>query len=190
MKSFNQALLAALMLIGASAALAAQSGLSNKRLLAVRTAAPPHIDGHIDDLAWRQAIVVDDLHMIKPNEYDEPSERSEIRLRYDDTAIYIAARFFDTEPHKIIAKSMQQGTLSLSDDLLYWERTFWITARVASKNSLTTRVQRRHRRNPDWKCRPDREQRLPKHLHSWRLEHRLPSPQMRCSLLDRLPTVT
>ena len=120
MKLSNYLGLAVLMLFSSLCVLPAysqQPAPGDKNVLAAHTEVPPRIDGHVDDLVWQQAMVIDDLHMIKPNEYDEPTERSEIRVLFDDTALYVAARFFDSEPQQVIAKSMRQGALSMSDDL-------------------------------------------------------------------------
>jgi len=90
-----------------------------KSVRMVRTAMPPVIDGRLDDEEWRGAALVDNLHQVTPIEYAEPSERSEIYLFYDDDALYIGARLYDSEPEKITANLMRQNDTVAQDDRLY-----------------------------------------------------------------------
>jgi len=56
------------------------------------------------------------LHQIVPREYDEPSEPTEIRIYYDDDALYIGAIMFDTEPERMNASILRQGASFFGDD--------------------------------------------------------------------------
>jgi hypothetical protein len=69
----------------------------------------PVVDGVLDDAVWELAEPIIDLHQVNPVEYDDPTERTEIRLLYDDNALYIAARLFDTQPERITAQVLRQG---------------------------------------------------------------------------------
>lgn len=82
----------------------------------VRADAPPIIDGVLDDAAWQRAAVISDFKQVEPDEGMPPTEKTEIRLLYDDNALYIAFRCFDSEPDKIIAKQMQRDGDFASDD--------------------------------------------------------------------------
>jgi hypothetical protein len=83
-----------------------------------RTAAPPLIDGRLDDAAWAGAAVITDFHQSRPLDHGSPTERTEIRLMYDDDALYIAGRFFETDPSKISANILKQKTGLRDDDRL------------------------------------------------------------------------
>ena len=96
----------------------AGNGEHRKSVTAVRALVAPRIDGKLDDVAWTNAALVDSLHMVKPDEFGEPTEHSRFLIVYDDDTLYVAARFFDSDPAKIIAKSMRHGSVALSDDLL------------------------------------------------------------------------
>ena len=105
------------MLPGLSAAQQAGSeadGMKSVRM--VRTDTPPVIDGRLDDAAWARAAVVDDFHQSQPIEGAEPSERTEIYLLYDDDALYIGGRFWDSEPDLIAASTLRHRSLRLGDD--------------------------------------------------------------------------
>jgi len=54
------------------------------------------IDGKIDEAAWAAATPIGELTQSVPNEGKPPSEKTEIRILYDDAAIYIGARMFDS----------------------------------------------------------------------------------------------
>jgi len=82
----------------------------------VRTSAPPTIDGVLDDAVWSTAAVVSDFQQSSPIEGAEPTERTEIYLLFDDDAIYIAGRFWDSEPDQIAAGTLRHRTSRLGDD--------------------------------------------------------------------------
>ena len=68
---------------------------------AVRASAPPVIDGRLIDEAWTQAPVADGFTQRDPEEGRPATERTEIRVLFDDTAVYVGARMFDGEPGRI-----------------------------------------------------------------------------------------
>lgn len=101
----------------ASANICAQMVSSQgKSIDAFQVDMPPIIDGRLDDDAWAFATPVQDLHQVNPQEYDPPSEKSEIYVVYTRDALYIGARFLDSEPENISAQVLRQGDFSLGDD--------------------------------------------------------------------------
>ena len=87
-----------------------------KSVRMVRTDTPPVIDGRLDDAVWTRAAIVDDFHQSQPIEGAEPTERTEIYLLYDDDALYIGGRFWDSEPERIAAGTLRHRSLRLGDD--------------------------------------------------------------------------
>lgn len=87
-----------------------------KAIRAVFVTTPPDVDGRLDDPAWKDAAVVDDLHMVSPDEYAAPSETSRIYVLYGTDALYFAARFYDSEPGNVTAMVMRQGDMSFGED--------------------------------------------------------------------------
>ncbi len=86
----------------AGAALAAQDSLASKQLKAFRTAEPPKIDGKLDEAIWTGIQPATDFVENSP-EPNTPSDfRSEVRIAYDDQAIYVGAMLYDPEPDKIL----------------------------------------------------------------------------------------
>jgi len=70
-------------------------------LRAVRASTPPVIDGRLNDEAWALAPVAGGFTQRDPDEGRPATERTEIRILYDDTAVYIGARMFDADPGRI-----------------------------------------------------------------------------------------
>jgi len=87
-----------------------------KTLEISRATAEVVVDGVLDEATWSQATLVEDLHQVDPFEYAEPSQRTEIRIFYDDDALYIGARMWDTEAERITANVLRQGEGLGSDD--------------------------------------------------------------------------
>jgi hypothetical protein len=119
----KQGICAALLCLAAGNA-AAQGGLvlqdpGQKTVRIVRTATPPVIDGDLSDAVWANAAVIDDLHQVSPIEYAEPYERTEILILYDDDALYVAARLYDTEPELITARNLRQNSNIGEDDRIF-----------------------------------------------------------------------
>jgi hypothetical protein len=89
---------------------------NDKVINAFQVQEPPVLDGILDDDAWAFATIIDDLHEVRPDEFTEPSERSLIYVVYTREALYVAARFFDSEPDKISAQVLRQGDFSFGED--------------------------------------------------------------------------
>jgi len=80
--------------------------------------AAPVLDGRLDEADWEGATLIEDFHQVVPVEYAEPSERMQIRIYYDDDALYIGARLVDSRPEDINANTLRQGAQFWSDDYL------------------------------------------------------------------------
>lgn len=70
---------------------------------ATRVSVAPDIDGIIDEEVWSRAVVLSGFVQEEPDEGQPVSERTEVRVIYDDAAIYIAATNYDSQPDRIIA---------------------------------------------------------------------------------------
>ena len=79
----------------------AASDAARPTLKTLRITTPPTIDGRLDDEIWAQAPAADHFRQRDPNEGQPATERTEIRLLYDDNALYVGARMFDTQPAAI-----------------------------------------------------------------------------------------
>ena len=75
-----------------------------REMVATRTSAPPIIDGIIDDKVWEDAIIENEFVQFEPYNLAAPSEKTEVRLMYDNDYVYIAVNNYDTEPEKITGR--------------------------------------------------------------------------------------
>ena len=89
-----------------------------RQFRAVRVDQPPVIDGIIDDAVWQQANVITDFHQTRPGNGTPTSERTEVYVVYDDDALYVAARMYDSNPELIAAPVIRHGQGMPSDDRL------------------------------------------------------------------------
>jgi Carbohydrate family 9 binding domain-like/Domain of unknown function (DUF5916) len=104
-------------LLAAFGSLAAAPGLAqspdaaaqDKSFRIMREAAMIDVDGVLDEAVWARVPVIDDLHQVEPVEYSAPSQRTEIRVWYDDDALYVGARLWDGEAEHITANVLRQG---------------------------------------------------------------------------------
>jgi hypothetical protein len=82
------------------------------------------MDGRLDERAWAQAIPITDFTQQEPMEGGVPSENTEIRVVYDDHALYIGATLYD-DPDGILAFQKQRdGYLSTDDRFMFILDTF------------------------------------------------------------------
>ncbi len=81
-----------------------------------RTDTPPVIDGVLDDPVWVAAAVIENLRQFEPIEDAEPTQPTEIRILYDQDAIYFGVRCNDSEPQRIIAKQLRRDASQDADD--------------------------------------------------------------------------
>ncbi len=74
---------------------------TRKTLTAVKIRIPPKIDGVLDDPAWEQAPVADDFVQYAPYNGKPATFPTQVRVVYDDKALYISAFMYDPHPDSI-----------------------------------------------------------------------------------------
>ncbi|MHB1097116.1 MAG: DUF5916 domain-containing protein [Gemmatimonadaceae bacterium] len=75
----------------------AAEGGASPNAVAVRRATPVIIDGRLDDASWRAATPITTLRQRQPVEGAAAALATEIRILYDDRALYIGARLSDPQ---------------------------------------------------------------------------------------------
>src|SRR5262245_36440021 len=102
------------MWMAASSAALAQAPLTApaaaRRATAVRTSEVPTIDGVLDERVWEQATPIDEFVQIEPQEGLPATERTEVRLLYTPTAIYVGVTCFDAEPSGIVVTDSRRDS--------------------------------------------------------------------------------
>ena len=63
---------------------------------------PPVIDGRLDDAAWGQAAPMTGFIQREPSDGQPASERTEVRVVFDDEALYVGVWAFDSRPTEIV----------------------------------------------------------------------------------------
>jgi len=93
-----------------------------KSLEAVRTETPPAIDGTLKEQVWEQAPVATDFHQYEPHNDRPASKETEVRVLYDDEALYIGAMMYDPEPDNILRElGLRNSGHDLNADRFYVE---------------------------------------------------------------------
>lgn len=87
------------------------------------------IDGLLDEAAWESAEVASGFIQLSPNPGDPATERTEVWVLYDDNAIYVGARMYDSAPDSIAATLFRRDGSGYSD---------WISVGIDSYNDRRT----------------------------------------------------
>ena len=87
--------------------------ISAKRARAERIAhtQAPRIDGRLDEPVWANGAPIEDFVQQRPVEGADPTERTQVFIRYDDEALYVGARMYRLRPQDIPrAMTRRDGT--------------------------------------------------------------------------------
>lgn len=68
---------------------------------AVRTDQPIKLDGILDEAIWKHDAPVTGFLQREPDRGVDPRQRTEVRVAFDDDALYVGARMYDTAPDSI-----------------------------------------------------------------------------------------
>ena len=74
------------------------------------------LDGKLSEIDWATAEGSTGLTQYSPNPGDKSSQKTEIRILYDDEAIYVGAQMFDTAPDSILMQYSQRDQVKNSDE--------------------------------------------------------------------------
>ncbi|KPJ93060.1 MAG: hypothetical protein AMS18_06120 [Gemmatimonas sp. SG8_17] len=125
-----------LVLFGGSLARAAEKDPAEEpepepyRALASRASpGTPEIDGRLDDAAWAMAQPITDFVQRDPDEGEPATEQTVAWVLYDDGAVYVGVRAYDSEPDKIVGQLTRRDQYSSSD---------WLTVSIDSYRDRRT----------------------------------------------------
>ena len=77
------------------------------------------IDGDLSDAAWAKAAVIDNFRQRSPNPYEPATERTVVRILYDENNLYFSFYNYDSTPEHIVARNMQRdGQVFTSDSVM------------------------------------------------------------------------
>ena len=94
---------------------------------AVRLDAPLDFDGRLDEAIYGQVPGISDFIQTEPLEGAPATEKTEVWVFFDDEAIYIAGRCWDTQPHRMVATELRRdhGGIWLNQHLAVTFDTFY-----------------------------------------------------------------
>ena len=78
----------------------------------------PVIDGDLSDPIWSKAQVIDEFYQSDPDEGAPGSQRTTVRILYDEDNLYIAVMAYDNQPDRILGRIKQRDGSLDSDDLI------------------------------------------------------------------------
>jgi hypothetical protein len=173
----------ALPLILAGALLAQNPQTPAPSLRAHRAESAPAIDGRLDDAVWNTADIATNFKQIEPVEGVPATERTEVRVLYDNTALYIGVRLFDSEPDKIVSRLSRRDDDPDADRFTFYVdglhdrltgAAFEVSAAGAQRDSI---ISNDTNRDSSWDAVWDAAVSIDK--EGWSAELRIPLSQLR-----------
>ena len=96
---------------------------------AVPEASALKLDGEFNETVWERAPAVTDFRQRDPKDDGDPTFKTEVRVAYDATSMYVAVTAHDPEPDKLVALRTRRDSYSPSD---------WITVMIDSFHDRRT----------------------------------------------------
>ena len=100
------------------AEIAAATGASTTLLheaVQIAASSPVVVDGKLTEAVWTEAPSISEFVQRDPAEGTPPSQRTDARIAFDETSLYIAVHAYDTEPHRIVGMLTRRDQRSPSD---------------------------------------------------------------------------
>ena len=89
-----------------------------KTITAIRTDLPVVVDGNLNEPAWHEAQVSSGFIQKEPLEGEPSTERTEFRILYNTTTLYIGVICYDSDPEAILATEQRRDNRLESDDTI------------------------------------------------------------------------
>ncbi|WP_214607034.1 DUF5916 domain-containing protein [Hymenobacter arizonensis] len=86
-----------------------------RQLQAVRISTPPKLDGLLDDEVWQSAPVASQFYELEPTPGRQEKHPTEVRILYDDAAIYVGAIMHDVSQDSILRELSARDQIGNSD---------------------------------------------------------------------------
>ena len=154
---------------------------------------PPRIDGDLDDEIWQKAQAIDDMVQNDPNNMQPPTERTLVKLAYDDRAVYVAVMNYMRDPVRITRALGRRDTNPRSDSIkiTFDPRHDHLTAYTFDANPSGVQGDMMWfddtRSSSDYDAVWDVRTRI--HKDGWSAEFRIPFSQLRFSITPGEPVV-
>jgi len=89
---------------------------SNKIANATRIKTPPKIDGLLNDSVWQKAEIAGGFRQYQPYWDSAAYQKTEVRILYDDNAVYVGAMMWDTAPDSVLRQLGNRDNNNLNAD--------------------------------------------------------------------------
>ena len=150
------------------------------------------IDGHLNELDWIQAQVIDDFTQQFPDEGQPTTQRTEVRMLYDTEKLYIGFECYDSEPEKIVANEMRRDGQLWQNDNVYImldtygdkRQCFFFRTNPLGARSDTAVTGGGENLNGSWDCIWEAAGR--QHDQGWTVEIAIPFNQLRFKNSDSM----
>ncbi len=95
------------------------AAVAERNVHALRSTEPIRLDGVLDDSVWSRATPVSGFVQRQPTEGAPATERTDVRVIFDNNAIYIGAEMFDATPDSISTQLARRDNFVTAD-------RFWV----------------------------------------------------------------
>ena len=156
---------------------------STRTLTATRFQGVVRIDGRLDDSAWASAQVATDFRQREPSEGAQATLPTEVRVLWDDEALYVAARMRDPSPDSIIALLARRDEMTPSDEFFVGidgdrdRRTAYVFSVTPRGTRTDVLIYNDNMRDPSWDAVWQAATRVDE--TGWTAEMRIPLTQLR-----------
>lgn len=157
--------------------------LDSLQVQAIRSLEMMSVDGLLTEAIWKNGNAIAQFTQRDPIEGATPSERTEVRVAYDDNALYIGARMYDSSPDSIIARLARRDASVSSDYFVFFidpynDRRSGFYFGVTAAGTLLDGVMMNDEWDDDswdgvWEVRTNMDQ------YGWTAEFRIPYSQLR-----------
>jgi len=183
---------AAILACAAGASAQESTDIVRKQAQALRVpAGSVNVDGRLDDAAWRDAVPVIDFWQREPNEGGLPSDPMEVRLAYDEDALYVGARLSSSVPLQAPMGRRDEGEqseyFSVMLDTYLDRRTAYEFGVTAAGVRLDWYYPQDNEREEDTSFDPVWQARTSRDAQGWTAELWIPFSQLRFT--ERSPQV-
>ena len=156
---------------------------STRVLSAMKTQGVVRIVGVLDDSAWATAQVASNFRQREPSEGAKATLPTEVRVLWDDDALYVAARMHDPSPDSIIALLARRDEMTPSDEFFVGidgdrdRRTAYVFSVTPRGTRTDVLIYNDNMRDPSWDAVWQAATRIGE--SGWTAEMRIPLTQLR-----------
>jgi len=84
--------------------------------MAARRSGEIHLDGRLDEPAWKAATPATNFIQSYPKPGEKAPDQTEVRVLYDDVALYVGIRLFDQHPDSVAAQLARRDASGIYSD--------------------------------------------------------------------------